>query len=193
VTEETGGSSGDVERDTVVARSVREVPVDQQWRLVVGSVVRAVLSCVVVLVAYALIPFDRGSTAQIGLVVLVTVLLLLVENAIVLRLIARSEFPTLRAIEALTVSLILLLVAFAGTYLILSNSDAAAFGESLNHTGALYFTLTTLTTIGYGDIVPVSDAARITVMVQMVVDVLIIGVFVKLVVNMVRSRLGSTR
>lgn len=180
------------EEATVVARYVREIPKSEQRRLVAAAVGRAVVACGGLLVVYALIPFDRGSPPQIGIVVVVTILLLVLVSLLALRSVARSEYPIVRAFEALTVSLVLLLVAFGGTYLILSNSDPAAFDETLNHMGGLYFTLTTLTTIGYGDIAPVSDAARLTVMAQMVIDVLIIGVYIKLVVNTVRSRLGST-
>jgi voltage-gated potassium channel len=181
-----------LEEGTVLARRVREVPLGRQRRLVAAAIGRTVVASGLLVVAYALIPFDRGTPPQIAIVVAVTILLLLLNSLLALRSIAKSEFPILQAVEALTVSLILLLIAFGGTYLILSNSDAAAFDETLNHMGALYFTLTTLTTIGYGDIAPVSDAARLTVMTQMVIDVLIIGVFIKLVVNTVRSRLAST-
>jgi hypothetical protein len=52
--------------------------------------------------------------------------------------------------------------------------------------------MTTLTTIGFGDIVPVSSSARVIVMIQMAVNVVVVGVFVKLVTSTVRSRLSKT-
>lgn len=50
------------------------------------------------------------------------------------------------------------------------------FTESLSHVGALFFALGMLTTAGTGTISPVSDAARIIVGIQMVLDLLYFGV-----------------
>ncbi len=154
----------------------------------IGRIVVAVVSLVGV---YFMVPFDRTSGAQIWLVVLGAVVVLAGVSAAQLRAVAHAEFPTIRGAEALVVTLVLLLVSFAGIYIGLSTYDAGAFDEPLDHVGALYFALTTLTTIGYGDIAPVSDTARIVVMVQMVVDVIVLGVFIKLVVNTVKLRLSA--
>jgi hypothetical protein len=152
-----------------------------------------VITVVVLIVAYHLIPFDRGATWQIGVVAVVALVLLFAGAAFELRAVTVAEFPTLRGIQALTVSLVVVLLAFAGIYMILSNSDSGAFDEVLDHAGALYFSLTTLTTIGYGDIVPVSHVARYVVMLQMVIDFLILGVFVKLITSTVRKRLAEAQ
>ena len=66
-------------------------------------------------------------------------------------------------------------VAFAVFYLNLSARDPDAFSEPLGRTAALYFTMTTLTTVGYGDITARTDAARIAVMVQFLFNVAVIG------------------
>ena len=160
-------------------------------RLFAVAIGRTVITVVVLVAGYHLIPFDRGETWQIGVVALVALVLLLAGAAFELRAVTVAEYPTLRAIQSLTVSLVVVLLAFASIYMILSNGDSGAFDEVLDHTGAAYFSLTTLTTIGYGDIVPVSQAARNVVMLQMVIDVLIIGVYVKLVTTTVRQRLAE--
>jgi voltage-gated potassium channel len=153
----------------------------------IGRIVVAMVSMVGV---YFLLPFERSSVTQVWLVVFGAVVLLVGVSAVQLRAVAHAEFPTIRGAEALVVSLVLLLVSFAGIYVGLSSYDSASFNESLDHVAALYFALTTLTTVGFGDIAPVSDAARIVVMVQMVVNVIVIGVFIKLVVSAVKSRLS---
>ena len=45
---------------------------------------------------------------------------------------------------------------------------------------ALYFTMTVFSTIGFGDITPVTEAARVIVMTQMVIGLLAVGVVAKL-------------
>ena len=46
--------------------------------------------------------------------------------------------------------------------------------------------MTTLTTIGYGDIVAVTDSARVAVMVQMLFNVAVIGMTARLIVGTAR-------
>lgn len=163
----------------------------RRLRILAVAIGRTVITVVVLVVAYHLIPFDRGVTWQIGVVAVVALVLLFAGALFELRAVTVAEFPTLRGIQALTVSLVVVLLGFAGVYMILSNSDSGAFDEVLDHAGSLYFSLTTLTTIGYGDIVPVSHAARYTVMLQMIIDFLILGVFVKLITSTVRKRLAE--
>lgn len=154
-------------------------------------VVRIAVVAVGLLAVYAWLPFDRASTAESGMVVVVALVIVAAVNGYQLYAVAAAEFPTLRALEALAVSAILLLVTFAATYLSMVGRDADAFNEPLDHVDSLYFTMTTLTTIGFGDITPVSNGARVVVMVQMVVNVVVLGVFVKLVSSTVRSRLAQ--
>jgi hypothetical protein len=94
--------------------------------------------------------------------------------------ITRSDLPGLRAVEALATSLPLFLVLFAGTYVLLGDDDASAFSEALTRTDALYFTVTIFSTVGFGDITPRSQAARIVVMVQMFGGLVYLGLVVRL-------------
>jgi hypothetical protein len=161
-------------------------------RSVVHTMVRIIVIGVVLIGGYFVLPFDRASAAESWVAVGVALAVLLAVNVLEFRGVLASDTPTLRGIEALVISVVVALVTFASLYLAMSGRDAAAFDEPLDHIGALYFTLTTLTTIGFGDIAPVSDSARVVVMVQMVVNVIVLGVFVKLVTTTVRSRLGRT-
>lgn len=170
---------------------MRDLDRSARWRSIGWSAARIIGIAVGLLGLYFWLPFDRASAAQTGVVVAIALLVVVAVNAYQLYAVATAEFPTLRSIEALAVSAMVLLVAFAATYLSMSGRDAAVFTEPLDHVDSLYFTLTTLTTIGFGDISPVSNSARIVVMVQMVVNVVVLGVFVKLVSTTVRSRMSQ--
>lgn len=117
------------------------------------------------------------------------VALTLLVGAIVFQTVAvvRSDAPALRAVEALAVSVSLVLVVAGGAYLTLSSNDPAAFSEPLDHVGALYLAMMTLTTVGFGDIGAFSTGARIAVMVQMVVNIVVLGAAVKVVLGAARS------
>lgn len=52
------------------------------------------------------------------------------------------------------------------------------FSERLTHVDALYFTLTTFSTVGFGDIHPMSQGARLAVSIQIVLDTLLVVVAV---------------
>jgi voltage-gated potassium channel Kch len=105
--------------------------------------------------------------------------------------IIRSPLPRLRAVEALALTLSWLVLSFATVYVEMSVHDAKQFSEVMNRTGALYFTVTTLATVGYGDITPRTDAARIVVMIQMVFNVAVIGASAKLILG--AARRGAER
>jgi voltage-gated potassium channel len=148
-------------------------------RLLVLGAGRTLLATTGVLVLYFVLPLDRefSSRTLVGLVLGVVGVGLLVAWQV--RAILRARTPALRAVEAMALTLPLFLVVFAVVYVVLANSDPQAFSEPISRVDGLYFVVTVFATVGFGDIAPVSEVARMLTTVQMVGDLLLIGLVLK--------------
>ena len=111
----------------------------------------------------------------LGLVVFVLVIVWQV------RAIVSSDVPRLRTLRAVVIGVSTLLVVFAATYSVISTSRPDSFTEPLSRTDALYFTLTVFATVGFGDIAPRTDVARIITMIQMITGLIAVGLVGKIV------------
>ncbi|MSO26852.1 MAG: two pore domain potassium channel family protein [Candidatus Nanopelagicales bacterium] len=98
-----------------------------------------------------------------------------------LRRIRKARYPRVQAAEALVLVATMFLAIFAVTYDMLSGADPGSFTENLDRFSALYFAVTVLATVGFGDITPVTTTARSVAMVQMTLDIAFIAVAVKIV------------
>ncbi|MDH3957929.1 MAG: potassium channel family protein [Actinomycetota bacterium] len=103
--------------------------------------------------------------------------------------IASSRVPEARAIEALAVVATLFVVMVSTIYLFIDGQPPGSFSEPLTRMGALYFTVAVLTTVGFGDISPVTDGARAVVTAQMVLNAVFIGVLVKVILGAAQATL----
>ena len=155
------------------------------YRRIVRSFLRATGSTVALVVIYYLLPLNRSSTWVAVTMLVIGLALFIGLVAFQVRSIVRSRFPALRAIEALATSVPLFLLLFASVYVVLSTISASNFTEPLTHTDALYFTVTVFSTVGFGDITAKSEAARLVVTSQMIADLLIIGLGLRVIVGAV--------
>jgi hypothetical protein len=73
-----------------------------------------------------------------------------------------------------------LVVFFALTYLSLSTREDEFVGIE-NRVDSMYFTVSTVATVGFGDVHAVGSAARLVVTIQMILDLLVIGIAARLV------------
>jgi hypothetical protein len=144
---------------------------------------------VLLLVLYYRLPLNRSFDAQT--VVALVIGLFVVAGAVALQIsmIMKSAYPRLRAIGALATTVPLFLVLFAATYYLIDHEQARSFTEPITRTDSLYFTLTVFSTVGFGDIAPVTQAARIVTMVQMIGDLLLLGIIGKVVLGAVNVSL----
>jgi voltage-gated potassium channel len=155
-------------------------------RMIVRALLRAVGSTIALVVIYYLLPLNRPSTGSAVTMLVVGLVAFIGLVAFQVRSIVRSPFPGLRAIEALATSVPLFLLLFAATYDVMATLSASSFSEPLTRTDALYFTVTVFATVGFGDIAAKTEAARLVVTGQMIADLIIIGLGVRVIVGAVR-------
>lgn len=157
--------------------SLEDLDRRQQRRVVTRSALRILVSVVLLFALYGALPIaDRtglGTLLElfVGLIIFAALL-----GWQVLKIMG-AEHPELRAAEALAIAVPVVLIVFAFTYLSLSHVYPKSFSEPLNHVRAIYFVVTVVSTVGFGDITPKTDAAMIVVSFQIMLDlVLLVGI-----------------
>jgi glucan phosphoethanolaminetransferase (alkaline phosphatase superfamily) len=138
------------------------------------------------LLLYFLMPLGDRNQGPGALTLIVAAVFFAVLLTWQVRQIATSENPRMRAVEALSLSVPLFLLAFAAAYFATARSTPASFTEALSRTDALYFTVTVFASIGFGDIAPVTEGARVLVMIQMIGDLILVGVVARVIVGAVK-------
>ena len=144
-------------------------------RLVVLGVLRSLAAAAVLVALYYLLPLDHLAKVPLWVILVVGLVVLLAVATWQLRLVLRSDYPAVRAGEALATTVALFLLLFAAVYFVMERASPASFSHHLTRTDSLYFTVTTFSTVGYGDITAASQAARLLVTVQMILDLLALG------------------
>jgi voltage-gated potassium channel len=156
---------------------------------VIVSVVRWLGCTVALFVLYSLAPLDEKPTHFVAFLELAFALAALVTiTTWQIVLVARSPYPRLRAFEAIGISAPLLVILFASTYVSMDAVSPQSFNESLTKIDGIYFTVTALATVGFGDIAAASQTARVLVTVQMIIDLIFIGVVAKVLVGVTQKR-----
>jgi hypothetical protein len=156
-------------------------------RLVVVGLLRALTATVVLVAAYYLLPLDRLRGIPLGVSLALWLVVLAAVVAYQVRAIIRHPHSAVRAIEALAITVPLFLVLFAATYFLLAQAGTDNFTvDSLTRTDALYFTVTIFATVGFGDISAASQTARIFVIAQMILDLIVLGLVVRVFLDAVQ-------
>ena len=157
-------------------------------RTVLWALIRTVVIGSLLLVAYYLWPLDPTSTPEAVVKLLGYLLMLMVLALLAVRSIMSASYPGLRAITALSAIIPLYIMLFAAGYYSLAVGQPQSFSQLLTRTDSLYFTITVFSTVGFGDIAPVTELARIITTVQMVLNLLILGVLLNAVAGAVKHR-----
>jgi hypothetical protein len=157
----------------------------RRW-LIVRGLLRALFTTVVMVALYYVLPLDRRSDSFVFVVLAVGVALLATMIAWQVRAIETSDYPGIRAVQALASTTPLFLLLFASTYFALSRNDAATFTEPLSRSDSLYFTVTIFATVGFGDISAHTETARLVVTSQMLLDLVVLGLGIQVILGAVK-------
>lgn len=163
----------------------------------VGSVLRAGLPAVLaglaavtlILGLYAMIPAPTAEDSPLMIVVSMVLIAIIYLAAGIWALfrINGSQRPLRTGVIALSVMVTAMVVTFALAYLSLSANNPDSFTVRLDKISALYFTMTVLSTTGFGDITASTHAAMIAVMIQMVVGLTLLTAIARVLVAATRS------
>jgi voltage-gated potassium channel Kch len=107
-------------------------------------------------------------------------------------LILAAVLRLLRAGENARIRGLILLLTLTVLFFSWSDESVAAlpnqFAELTNKTDSLYFNISTLATVGFGDVHPVGQLARAAVTVQIVFNLVFLGTAVSLIAGFFRTR-----
>jgi voltage-gated potassium channel len=156
---------------------------------------RLLLISVVIIGLYYLAPFETGVTgAQLVLRTVGTV----AGGAAVTWLIARQVShhladPDQASLSSLLTALVCGVVFFALADYLTAISGQDQFADLRTKTDALYFALSTLTTVGYGDVHATGQVARVVVIIQLLFNVAIIATGVSVFTRQIGARVRARR
>ena len=154
-------------------------------RTLFAAALRSVVTTALLLLVYYRAPLQGHLDDGVLVWLLAGLAALAVALTWQVRQITVSDTPKLRAAETVAIGLPVLLLLYAATYAVLSVHTPAVFTQSLDRTGALYYTMTVFTTVGFGDIAPTTALTRILTMSQMVVGLVVVGVVARLLLGAV--------
>jgi uncharacterized membrane protein YqjE len=148
----------------------------------VRKIVVTVVTVIVPMVVYFVIPLDDELGKVLALVLVVGAAASLIPMSIrQAGLVLRSPDPLFDAVRCIVSAVMLLVVAFSAAYYVLGTGYDGEIQGIDTKLDSLYFTVTILATVGFGDITATGQVARGLVTVQMVVNLAVLAVALRVV------------
>ncbi len=94
---------------------------------------------------------------------------------------------TSRKIDGLILGIVLVVVVFAHAFYVLNQQDPGQFAGLHTRLDSLYFAVTTLSTVGTGDVHAAGQVARAMVLVQMVFNVVFVATTATFLTSRIRA------
>ena len=159
---------------------------------------RGLLALVGVLVAYYTVPVGDVPSewdvllAALGLIAGLGALVFVAVRQV--RQMAEYEAgdPGVR-LDVLVLLVLVVVPLFSLGYYAIEQGDPSQFADLATKTDALYFTLSTLATVGFGDVHATGQLGRALVSVQIVFDLVFVAVLVSLLTAQLRARAAERR
>jgi hypothetical protein len=148
---------------------------------------RVLLALAACLAGYYALPYGRDGAVVSGTPgILIIAAGVLVVVSLLIRQVVNHIFEGGRDndLESLLIAVCLGVIAFSLIYLKLESQ----FADLQTKTDALYFTVATLGTVGYGDVHAVGQGARAVVTVQMAIDLVYVAAVVTVATGLLRQR-----
>jgi voltage-gated potassium channel len=146
-----------------------------------------------ILVAYFVVPvndkFHADDLVRLG----IAVLSLAVLAAGMIQLLRVHAEDNERRVEGLILGIVVVVIFFALGFYLLARHDPQQVAGLNTRVDALYFAMSTLSTIGFGDVHATGQVARVLVMVQVIFDLVFITAAARLVTAHVRQARTTQR
>jgi hypothetical protein len=143
-----------------------------------APLVRVVGASVLLLTLYYVLPVEGGDASwRLILRIGSSVVCVLGATVLIVRQVRKQMNPALDEppLAGLAVALVAGLVAFAMADYLIAFSDATEFVGLETRTDGLYFALSTLLTVGYGDVHAEGQLARVVVILQMGFNIVVLA------------------
>jgi fumarate reductase subunit D len=163
---------------------MRGVP--RPWR----TLFKSLFQVAGIIALYYVLPLASGGWIIGALLIVVLVVGLLPLSVIQAKKVLESSRPLASAIRAAVLLVTVLVIGFAGGYYELAHRTDGQIDAISTKTDSIYFTVTTLSTVGYGDIVPTGQWARALATAQMLVDLAFLALGVRLLTRAVEISRG---
>lgn len=163
---------------------MRRLPHDSPW----WTLVLTVASTTACLTVYYGVPLPRDAAPEVVQVVVFAAGLGLLCALLVVqvrRQLRAWATPSVR-VQSVMGLLLPVVTFFALAYYLMADQ----FVGIENRTDALYFAVVTLGTVGFGDVHPTGEAAKIVTMVQIALDLVVVGVLVSIATSRAQARVG---
>ena len=151
-------------------------------RSTLRKAVVTVLTIVVPVVAYFVVPLDREFGEVLAAMLVVFAAAALIPISIrQAQTVLRSADPLFDALRCIVSALVFLVIAFSSAYFVLATKYDDEIQGLETKLDAIYFTITILATVGFGDISATGQAGRAIVTGQMVVNFAVLAVALRVI------------
>jgi hypothetical protein len=172
--------------------ALRASGVARGWRMAADVVVGLMVA--LVLLGVIVVWTVPGTDAEVTLGPEIWVVLSVLAPVVVVRRLLQHHDVTRRTLEGANSAYLLIPVAFQFVFLAVDDLlPGGFFGSPKPPTAFMYFSLTTVTTVGYGDLAPASDVGRLLATVEALLGQVFLVTFVALLVGLLGERWRANR